>query len=161
MLLRKDYDEIYAIRTNSLGMKKKLIKNNAKITYISPKKNLGSVLLFSEEEINNNFNLGFYDTLKVVKNLDGKEYYFKNRDLNYYKKVTKNVNKLDLFIKETFSLNEKEVTLRILEKLCIKYNINIYNVYNVTFLIIRLKSMMRKDTKNLDYDFIKKLKIVF
>lgn len=37
MLLRKGYDEIYAIRTHSIGMHQKLIKNNAKIIYIAPK----------------------------------------------------------------------------------------------------------------------------
>lgn len=161
MLLEKDYDEIYAIRTNSLGIKKKLIKNDANIIYITPKKNLGSVLLFDHQKLNKNFNLGYFDTLKIVKKLDGKDYYFKNKDLSYYKKITKHITNKDVSIKDNINEKEKEITLKILERVCIKYEINKYSVYNITFLIIKLKYIMKKDINNKDYNFIKNLKISF
>lgn len=161
MLLRKGYDEIYAIRTHSIGMHQKLIKNNAKIIYIAPKKKLGSILLFDEETIKENANLGFYDTLKVLKNLDGNKYYFRKRDENYYKKVTNNVNKIDLLMFEHRVKTEKNLVIKIIEKLCIEYNINVYNLYNMTFLIIRIKNLMKNKTNHKYYDFVKSLKIVF
>lgn len=99
--------------------------------------------------------------MKVLKNLDGNKYYFRKRDENYYKKVTNNVNKIDLLMFEHRVKTEKNLVIKIIEKLCIEYNINVYNLYNMTFLIIRIKNLMKNKTNHKYYDFVKSLKIVF
>lgn len=78
MLIEKGYKEIIAIKLLSAGRVKKLEKNDVKIIYIKPNQKLGKVLDFSKEQADYNFNLGYFDTMKVFKKLKGEEYYIKS-----------------------------------------------------------------------------------
>ena len=113
MLLKEGYDEIYAIRTYGPGLTQKLIKNDAKIVYIGPKENLGSIILFDEASTKRNIELGFYDTLKAIKHLDGNKYYLKRKDITYYEKITNDITDKDLIYVNIKIIDKKKMTIRI------------------------------------------------
>ena len=161
MLLRKGYDEIYAIRTYGPGLSQKLIENDANIVYIAPKENLGSIILFDEESTRRNIELGFYDALKAIKHLDGNKYYFRNKDVLYYNKITEDVTEEDLIYANVRIIDRKKITLRIFEKLMDEFEIEKFKVWNIALLVIKLKSVLKYNTDHKYYNFIKKLKIVF
>ena len=48
---------------------------------------------FKQEDIRNNMRLGYYDTLKVLKNFDGKKYLFKQHGTWYYELLVRNIPK--------------------------------------------------------------------
>lgn len=161
MLLREGYDEIYAIRTYSPGMRRELIKNNAKITYIGPKKPLGSLLIFDEESVKKNAELGFYDTLRVLKKLDGNTFYIRNKEYKYYEKITSNIDYMELHMIDNVTADLKKTTIRIFEKLMKEFNFEVFKVYSVPMIIIRLKALLYDKPEHKYYNFVKNLKIVF
>ena len=83
LLTDKGYDEVIVIRTNALGIFRK-IKDTKKIKVISPKEDLGHIMLFSNERSNQNVKLGYHDGLRFVKGLRGFSYYIKPVDLSAF-----------------------------------------------------------------------------
>ncbi|MBR4178137.1 MAG: patatin-like phospholipase family protein [Bacilli bacterium] len=163
MLVDALYDEIYVIRAWQKKMSIKN-KNHAKIHIIGPREDLGSIMLFDPEMAEYRMNLGYYDTIKYLDNLDGNKYYFKNYNEEYYsrlfgskdyKEIVKKYNK-GLKIK-----NNKDFILIIIEKICNENKMDRFKVYNLPYLITRLKYKMAGKTKNYYYDFIKKIKVEF
>jgi NTE family protein len=75
MLISKGYKNIIAIRTNSLGRRRKITDPNVKVRYIATDENLGGLLDFSNSLARRNLKLGYYDVLKSFKGLKGKRYY--------------------------------------------------------------------------------------
>jgi len=65
LLLNRGYDEIIAIRTNSLGVFHRVGAAD-KVKIIAPKKHLGRVLVFSPEHSRANISLGYDDGLKFL-----------------------------------------------------------------------------------------------
>ena len=62
--------EIIAVDLHAIGIKQKIIDENVKITYITPKCNLAPILVFDEKEINRSINLGYNDAMKTFNLLD-------------------------------------------------------------------------------------------
>ncbi len=75
MLLSRGYDEIIEIRTNSLGVTRKLKKKDIKLTTIMPSESLGGILEFKSDRAKHNFTLGYLDAMRVLRSLKGKYYY--------------------------------------------------------------------------------------
>lgn len=75
ILARKGYTDIIAVRTMAPGLVKKNKFKNLNIIYIQPVEYLGAVLDFNCENSEKNMKLGYYDTMKVFKNLKGYRYY--------------------------------------------------------------------------------------
>ena len=161
MLLREGYDEIYAIGLNSLGNKQDLIKNNAKIVRIAPKKDLGSMLIFNEKSVRENAELGFYDTLKVLKNLDGHTYYIKNKNHKYYERITQDIDYMELHMLDNVTTDVKKLTIRVFERLMKEFGLEVYKVYSVPMLVIKLKGLLYDKPDHKYYNFVKNLKILF
>lgn len=80
MLLDKGYRDLIIIRIYGLGMslmrKNKLNEINAIV--IEPRENLGGILEFTRERARYNLQLGYYDALRVMKGLSGRQYYIEN-----------------------------------------------------------------------------------
>ena len=103
--------------------------------------------------------LGYYDTLKVLDNLDGNKYYFKNKTNIYYEKIIRHIDE-DLIIKLKFkyrTLDTKLLVIKIFEDILKKEKLERFKIYNPTYLIFKLKRMKIKD-KNLK-TFIKDCKL--
>ena len=80
MLLDRGYTDLIIIRILGIGMgflkKNKLTGVNAVI--IEPRENLGGILDFSASRARYNLRLGYYDALRVLRDLSGRLYYIDN-----------------------------------------------------------------------------------
>lgn len=91
-------DEIIAIDLGAVGIKKKPNNENVDITYITPRNDLGSFLVFDKKLSKKAIKYGYNDTMKVYKKLDGNKYTYKKGNLfeNYTRfnvNFSKNVKK--------------------------------------------------------------------
>ncbi|MEG0580059.1 MAG: patatin-like phospholipase family protein, partial [Niameybacter sp.] len=75
LLLRKGYDKIIAIRTSSSDKFSKLDTHHAQIINVLPSEDLGAALLFTNDLIKRNIQLGYFDALKTIHGLKGQRYY--------------------------------------------------------------------------------------
>ena len=78
MLVRKGYKEIFVIRTLSSGIIRKIEDPSVKITNIIPSKSLGNGLNFEHDHIMENIHMGYCDTMRILKDIKGLNYYIDN-----------------------------------------------------------------------------------
>jgi NTE family protein len=78
MLVRKGYKEIIAIRTFGIGLVRKIEDENVKVINIVPSEDLGNILNFDNQLIQNNLKMGYYDAMRAIKGLKGKKYYIES-----------------------------------------------------------------------------------
>jgi len=88
LLYEKGYRSIIAIRLYAIGRVRKVKEKDLEITYIEPSEKLCHTLDFTNRGSRRNLLLGYYDTIKVFKNLKGRRYYIEPRNnedffLNY------------------------------------------------------------------------------
>lgn len=74
-------NKIVAVDLKSVGIRRKIKKNNASITYIYPRNNIGHSLLFNRNVNKTNMRYGYNDTLKTFNRLDGDKYTFKKNQI--------------------------------------------------------------------------------
>jgi len=74
-------DEIIAVDLKAIGVKQPIKDNNVKVTYIEPKSKLEPFLMFESNSARKMINLGYNDTMKVFKRLEGDIYTFKKGHL--------------------------------------------------------------------------------
>lgn len=141
LLEKSGCNKIYTIRLNSIGYFKKKLKKETEVIEIKPKSNLGSMIIFDEESNIKHMKLGYYDTLRVIKNLDGYNYYFYHRPIRYYDKIIRKLdNEVLTRLKKRFRTNNnKALVLKTLEYLMKKYEIDSLRLYNVKKEIRYLK----------------------
>ncbi|SDK84019.1 patatin-like phospholipase family protein [Natronincola ferrireducens] len=77
MLYNRGYKKIIAVRLLSRGRIKKIEKEDLEVIYIQPTQDLGNILDFTQNRSHYNMKLGYFDTLRVFKQLMGKRYYIK------------------------------------------------------------------------------------
>lgn len=143
-LLDKGYDKVYVVDLDALGYRRKY-KDKDKIILIKPSKNLGSIININQKKVSENILLGYYDTLKIVNNLDGNKFIFKIKSNSYYKFLIRKVSKKKL--KEMHKMfrttNEKKLILKALEYVMNKEKFSYYEVYNPYKLIKKIKKMKK------------------
>ena len=118
LLARKGYKEIIAVRTLSLGVTRKVEDNSIKVTSIVPSDGLGKILNFDKNVIESNLKMGYYDAMRVIKNLAGRKYYIKPLDdelFNY--KIFNMPDDMIKEIGETLSIPEMEIRRMLFEKI--------------------------------------------
>lgn len=103
--------EVLAIDLEAIGIVKKVNDENIKIEYIRPTSKLESILMFEKKAIKRMINLGYNDTMKYFKKLDGKVYTFKKGTINklynlYKEKIVDISKKYDINIKEFNKLSQ-------------------------------------------------------
>lgn len=79
LLTKKNYDEIIAIRLNA-SKKLKHINDSVNVIEIQPSMDLGGTFIFTKKLAYRNIKLGYYDAIRVIRNLKGREYYIKPVD---------------------------------------------------------------------------------
>ena len=139
-------------------------KKGVKVHIIKPREDLGSILLFNTDMANYRMNLGYYDTLKYLDNLDGKKYYFKNYSEEYYRGLFDKVTYKRMIKKYNKGFEPKsykDFVISIVEKLCKQLNYERFKIYNMPYLLTRIKYKMVSDKNNVYYDFIKNIKVDF
>lgn len=163
MFINAGYDEIYVVKAWRSKLKYKQ-KKGVKVHIITPREDLGSIVRFTPSAAKYRMALGYYDTLKYLYNLDGNKYYFKKYSDEYYtrlfdKKVYKKIEKM--YNKSVFIKKDKDFILKIIEKICKENNIERFRIYNLPYLLTRLKYKMAKKKNDKYYYFIKNIKIEF
>jgi len=157
MLIKKGYKKIYLVKLNSFGISQKLTKE-VDLTIIEPSRYLGSILSFDNETIKDNIKMGYYDTIRVIKKLDGYKYVFKVRSKTYYKFISRFID--SKLLKRVYTFfevdNIKDAIIKSLEYVMEKEGYDYYEVYNPYKIIKKI----RKNTKRkyVVYDFVRKLK---
>lgn len=161
MLDYDKFDKIYIIKVYKNEAVDKELKKE-KVVLISPNQNLGSFINFDNKSTKFNIKLGYYDALRSIDNLDGKKYYIKYKNEDYYKKLfDKKIKDKILFELNIYkNINEKKLILKILESLSEYCKINRFKVYTVKALIILLKLKMIDKKEHKYYPFIKNIKII-
>ena len=147
-------EEIIAVDLNAVGMVRPVKNKKIPITYIKPRNEIGSFLVFDKKQSHRAIKLGYLDTLKVLGYFDGNQYTFPKNSLSKNQKIkeikmqkiieeifnTKNESLLEEFLNKTsfnrVSKQEKEVN-RTLEYLAKHCNLDETKVY-------RLKTMEKK-----------------
>ncbi len=77
MLEKKGYEKLIIVRIHGTGVVKKP-SGNGDYILIEPREDLGHSLEFNRDRVKYNIRLGYYDTLRVFKNLLGKRYYIED-----------------------------------------------------------------------------------
>ncbi len=141
LLEKQGCDTIYSIRIKGIGFNRNKLKGSTKVIEIAPRKNLGSIILFNKESNERNMLLGYYDALKVIKNLDGLDYYFKNRKDKYYDRIVRRVNSntLESLKKKYHTTSNKKLVIKIIEKIFKENNISPFKIYSAKYAIRYIK----------------------
>lgn len=75
LLARKGYKEIIAVRTYGMGIVRNIRYRDVRVTNIFPSEDLGMLLDFNSDLIKKNLQMGYYDTMRILKSLNGAKYY--------------------------------------------------------------------------------------
>ena len=159
ILERLGCDKIVAIRIDGIGRRKRKTNSNTKIIEISPSKNTGSIILFDNNDIVNNYYMGYFDTLSYFKKLDGFKYYFKI--FKHYEYLVRNVKDSSLtLIKLKYKESDvKNIVIRSIEDILENNNIYYYKVYSIPKIIRYIKKNNLKSKHKLINDFAYSLKL--
>ena len=141
MLIEKGMKKIYVVELNPLININRKPKKEVEMIRITPTRNLGGVLIYDSKNINDNIKMGYYDTLKTLKKLDGFAYYFKRRPSFYYNRLVHQIDRKELFRLKGFfhSKTNKEVVLKALEYYLQRKDKKIYQVYRPEKVIKEIK----------------------
>lgn len=160
MLIEKGYKKIYVVELNPLLNINKKPKKDVEIIRISPKRSLGGIINFDKEKINEIIKMGYYDTLRVIKKLDGHHYCFKRRPNLFYKWITRNISEKEKKrLQGFFNIKtEKEMVIKSLEYIMKNEKINYFHIYKPYKMIQEIQKKYSK--KHFVYNFIRKLKLL-
>ena len=145
--------EIIAVDLDAIGIKKKVINKDIPVTYISPSSDIGPFLIFNKVNARRAIRIGYNDTMKKFKKLDGNKYSFKKDQLNksylknyekFKNELEKNINKeileLGTYKKIINSKNWEKEYIEIIEQLGNIFEIDnskIYDINNFNKMIIK------------------------
>lgn len=144
--------EVIAIDLKEIGFTQKVKDKSIPITYIEPKNDIGSFLIFDKRMARRIMKLGYNDTMKVMNYLDGDKFTFKKNDLeknyNKYKdKYLKNIDNIlssntqkDLLdgilkltvIKRILSKNNQDKYIDIIEELGTIFELPDSKIYSIS-----------------------------
>lgn len=80
LLADKGYTDVVAVRTSQKEKLQSVKCGNCNVVNIIPSEDLGGTLIFDNDLIRRNINLGYYDTIRFIKCLKGKRYYIEPAD---------------------------------------------------------------------------------
>ncbi len=161
MLLEKGYKKVYLIKIHGVGIRRKY-QEDADVVVIEPKRSLGGVLDLNPEQIEENIKMGYYDALKVLKNLDGENYVFKVKKEEFYKRLNRKISKYEIRRVKHFlnAKTEKDTIIKALEYIMKKEEWNYYEIYDSKKVIKKIKKKYKK-TDHFVYNYIRKLRFFF
>lgn len=125
--------EIIAVDLRAIGIKQRVRNKDVKITYIAPNNKLDSFLMFDSNVAKRMINLGYNDTLKKFKKLEGDLYSFKNGTLDnlfykYQNKINDICSKLNYI--GNFRNYDRKKFHKIMEDILLIFEIRIDKIYN-------------------------------
>lgn len=125
-------DEVIAIELDSIGIRQPVKNKNVKVTYIRPSCELGNFLVFDKKNIKKNMCMGYNDTMKFFKELDGNFYTFKKGDLK--KNFDKHRKDFSYTAKRMIGINNKRIINKLMTvtfyKSFIENNFDDFDTFN-------------------------------
>lgn len=102
--------------------------------------------------------MGYYDAIRVLKNYDGYYYVFKNKPEGFYSFLNRKVSiKLYQRVQRFFKTKSyKETTIKAMEYVMRKEQINYYEIYKPLVMLRYLKKNYKK--QHFVYSYLQKLK---
>ena len=97
--------EVIAVDLRAIGFKKNIKDKTVDITYITPNNKIGSFLVFDKDQAKKTIKLGYNDTLKTFKKLEGHKFTFKK--YNLIKNYNKYIDKFEQNLNNIFSTEHK------------------------------------------------------
>lgn len=160
MLLEKGYQKIYLVKNRGIGIHRKYT-DTAEVIVIEPKRSLGHILELDKKQIAENIKMGYYDALRVLKNLDGYNYVFKSKKDKFYQRLNKKIAKREYRRVSSFlgSKSEKETVIKAVEYILEKEKVNYYQVYNFRKILRKIKKDYTKD--HFIYNYVRRLRSFF
>ena len=157
MLINKGYKKIYLVKLHGVGISRKY-SEDADVIVIEPKRSLGSMLDLDPNQIEENMKMGYYDAIKVLKKYEGFKYVFKPKSERFYKFLNRKVSDRNYKrVKNFFNAKSyKETTIKAMEYVMEKENINYYDIYKVSKMLRYLKRKYKK--KHFVYDYLRKIR---
>ena len=158
MLLKKGYNKVYSVEIQGLGFKQKVL-DEKKVIRIVPSRFLGSTLNVNKKKINDNIKLGYYDTLKLIKNYDGYSFIFKKHTNLFYNMLVRSVP-TDLYKKVKKYLkanNNKDLIIKALEYTMIKEDVTYFKIYKLMNYVKFIK--YETNNKHFVYEFVRRLRL--
>ena len=106
-------DEVIAVDLKAVGMVREVKDKDVKITYITPKNDLGNFLAFEKDYSRKAISFGYNDTMKIYNKLEGNMYTFKKGSLNrnYKRLYDRFYYLMDLYLNKIVKLKFKKLTL--------------------------------------------------
>jgi len=160
IFLDKGYNEVYVVNVKGIGFYRKIKDSNAKIINIKPSRKNGMIFELDKSVIRDNIMMGYYDTLRVIKQLDGYKYCFKKKDKHYYDFITRKVNKRLLIRVMNFfgTKSVKIACIKAMEYVLERDKVSYYDVYDIIKLS---KKYRKKEYKHFIYRFVQELRFFF
>ncbi len=175
LLARKGFKEIIAVRTLGMGIVQHVRYRNVKITNIIPSEDLGNPLDFSRELISKNLQMGYYDTMRILKGLKGRRYYiipekedkafdiffqlpdmlvkelgklFKVREMPVKRMLFESIiPQLANIMRQKASSEYQDILIGLLEVLAEDIRLNKYKIYSLEEFIQEIKAQSEGKTK--------------
>ena len=163
MFIEAGYNEIFVVKNWRSKLKYKNRKG-VRVHIVTPREDLGSIMRFTKASAEYKMNLGYYDMIKYLDQLDGDKYYFKYYSNEYYANLFDKISYKRILKKYNKGLppkNEKEFILKTLEKACDSLKLERFKIYNIPYLLTKLKLITLHEKNNIYYDFIKNIRIDF
>ncbi|HAB67483.1 MAG TPA: hypothetical protein DCE23_08965 [Firmicutes bacterium] len=150
------YEEVYVVGIKGIGINRSIPKG-IKVHSIKPSRDNGRILELNQYVIRDNIKMGYYDTLRYLKNLDGFRYCFKARSLKYYKFITRKIDsKLFKRVMNFFNTDDcKKTVIKALEYVFERDGVDYYKIYNPYKMI---KCYRNNNINHFVYKFISKIK---
>ena len=131
--------EVIAVYIGVFGLRKKVKSTHIPITYIKPKSKLGSTLVFNDIKSKRGMQLGYNDTMKVFKKLDGNVYTFEKGNIDkLYGSIKQTVNKYAklLGLEKDMEIKDFLFNIDFLGKLFDIDEVNIYKIDEFNKIIL-------------------------
>ena len=159
MLIEKGYKKIYVVELNPTININRKPKKEVEIIRIIPKRSLGGVFNFDIDNVREIIRHGYFDTLRVVKKLDGYYYCFKKYPNFFYKWLLRKIPKKEInHLKGFFNVRtEKKVVIKALEYIMKNESFGYFQIYKPYKTIKVIKSNYSKN--HFVYKFVKKMNI--
>lgn len=185
-LIRKGYDEIIAVRTNSSMPHRTVVDDTVKITYINPSASVGGTVSMYKSSLERNIRMGYYDAIRALDGHKGKLYYFRNEGASaladFFLHIDKNAidelrtlfdlpedsdkqmvikklfSQLRSHMKDTLLMSDYEVLLAVLEKCAEKCGLDRFCLHDIDSMVKSIKNHFDSDT-NVDIISINNIRL--
>lgn len=157
-------DEVIAVDLGAVGLKKHIKNKDIKITYIKPSSKLEKFFMFEATSARKMINLGYNDTMKVFKKLEGNTYTFKKGTIDNQLKCKNNLLKIakDHEFNIIRKLEKDDSTMcEILEEALEILEMPVEKIYDSKMKKLMIKKLDTIESINLDVLSIEELKKIF